>query len=118
MLLARLTELCAEKGLLVEEQGGFRAGRSTVDQIFSLHEIVSSRKERKLATFLAFLDARRAYDRVWRDGLLLKLLEAGVDGQMFSLLRSMLASSPRQVVVDGESSDPFETTVGLPQGAV
>ena len=118
LLLARLTRHIDDGGKLVEEQGGFRAGRSTLDQIFSLHEIVASRMERKLPTYLAFLDARRAYDRVWLDGLLLRLLEAGVTGQMFRLLRSMLFSSVRQVLVDGEASDPFSTTVGVPQGAV
>jgi hypothetical protein len=118
LLLVRLTALCEGREVLVEEQGGFRAGRSTLDQIFTLHEIVASRKERKLATYMAFLDARRAYDRVWRDGLLLRLLEAGVTGQVFKLLRSMLTASKRRVVVGGESSDSFETTVGLPQGAV
>ena len=118
-MLARLVKLCDGSGLLVEEQGGFRRGRGTLDQIFTLHEVVASRRERRLPTFLAFLDCRRAYDRVWREGLLLKLLEAGVTGQMFRLLQSMLASgSKRRVVVGGESSDAFETTVGLPQGAV
>jgi hypothetical protein len=89
-----------------------------LDQIFTLREVVASRKERKLPTYMAFLDVRRAYDRVWRDGLLLKLLEAGVSGQMFLLLQSMLNANKRQVVVGGEASDTFETTVGLPQGAV
>src|SRR5687768_12635540 len=67
----------------------------------------------------AFLDCRRAYDRVWQDGLLLKLLQAGVTGLMFKVLQSMLKhGNKRRVVVGGESSDTFETTVGLPQGAV
>src|SRR6185437_14264826 len=118
LLLVRLTAFSDANDLLVEEQGGFRAGRSTLDQIFTLHEILTSRKERGTPTFLAFLDARRAYDRVWRDGLLLRLLEAGVTGQTFKILQSMLTANKRQVVVGGEASDSFETTVGLPQGAV
>ena len=116
LLLDRLSKLC--DALLVEEQGGFRAGRSTLDQIFTLHEIMAHRKEHGQATYMAFLDCRRAYDRVWVDGLLLRLLDAGVTGQMFKVLRSMLTTSKRRVVVGGESSDSFETTVGLPQGAV
>ena len=118
LLLVRLTAVCEGQGLLVEEQGGFRSGRSTLDQIFTLQEIITSRKERRQASFLAFLDCRRAYDRVWRDGLLLRMLEAGITGQTFLLLRSMLTADRRCVVVGGESSQEFETTVGLPQGAV
>jgi len=118
VLLQRLTKWCESRCLLVEEQGGFRRGRGTLDQIFTLHEIVASRRERRKLTFMAFLDCRRAYDRVWRDGLLLKLIEAGITGTMFEMLRSMLQMNRRRVVLQGECSDQFETTVGLPQGAV
>jgi hypothetical protein len=77
LLLARLTAWSDKMQLLAEEQGGFRAGRSTMDQIFTLHEILASRKEHRVKTYLAFLDARRAYDRVWRDGLLHRLIACG-----------------------------------------
>jgi Reverse transcriptase (RNA-dependent DNA polymerase) len=78
----------------VEEQGGFRAGRSTLDQIFTLHEILASRRERRQATFLAFLDCRRAYDRVWRDGLLLRLLQAGITGQQRAAVHAVSLQAP------------------------
>jgi len=118
VLLARLTSWAEKNCLLVEEQGGFRKGRSTMDQIFTLHEIVAGRNERRLMTYMAFLDVRRAYDRVWRDGLLYKLLQNGISGRMFSMIRSMLELNKRTVVVQGAASTAFDTTVGLPQGAV
>jgi hypothetical protein len=110
--------LVEQRCLLVEEQGGFRAGRSTLDQIFSLHEIVASRRERNQRTYLAFLDCRHAYDRVWRSGLLYKLLQAGVNGRMFKMIQSMLQVNRRRILVQGATSEEFETSVGLPQGAV
>ena len=67
---------------------------------------------------MAFLDVRRAYDRVWRNGLLYKLLQSGVTGRMFSIIRSMLDSNKRTVVVQGATSSEFDVSVGLPQGAV
>jgi hypothetical protein len=118
MLLRRLTPWAEEHCLLVEEQGGFRVGRSTLDQIFTLHEIVASRTERRVPTYMAFLDVRRAYDRVWRNGLLYKLLQSGITGRMFSIIRGMLESNRRTVVVQGATSSAFDVTVGLPQGAV
>src|SRR4051812_42924046 len=67
---------------------------------------------------MAFLDVRRAYDRVWRDGLLYQLLKAGLSGNMVTMLRSMLQTTKRRVVVQGQHSDDVDVTVGLPQGAV
>jgi hypothetical protein len=67
---------------------------------------------------LAELDARRAYDRVWRDGLLYKLMERGITGKMLRFLASMLSATNRYVAVHGAQSAEFSTTVGLPQGAV
>ena len=118
LMLGRLTSWSNEMRILAEEQGGFRSGRSTMDQIFTLHEILSHRHEHRKKTYLAFLDARRAYDRVWRDGLLHRLIEYGVDGRMLQMLASMLRSNTRTVLVQGMQSEAFETTVGLPQGAV
>src|SRR3954467_10065803 len=92
MLLARLTSYSDEFKCLAEEQCGFRSGRGTLDQIFTLHEILASRRERKKHTFMAFLDARHAYDRVWRDGLLYRLVGCGVDGRMLRFISSMLSA--------------------------
>jgi reverse transcriptase-like protein len=118
MLLARLTSYSDEFECLAEEQCGFRSGRGTLDQIFTLHEILASRRERKKHTFRAFLDARHAYDRVWRDGLLYRLVECGVNGRMLRFVSSMLSATNRHVAAHGAQSAEFTTTVGLPQGAV
>ena len=42
------------------EQAGFRKGRSTVDQVFILTEIIINRRPAK--TYVAFLDVAKAYD--------------------------------------------------------
>ena len=47
LMLGRLNPFIESKCLLVEEQGGFRAGRSTLDQIFTLLEVIASRREGK-----------------------------------------------------------------------
>ena len=101
MILGRLMQHCEQLKLLAEEQCGFRKGRSTLDQIFTLHEIIASRKEHKLITYLAFLDCRRACDRVWRDGALFRLIQCGVKGRMLQFLASMISINYRKVVVQG-----------------
>ena len=81
MLNGRLAKFCEERGLLVEEQGGFRAGRGCVDQLFILTEVLAGRRQAKERTYACFIDVRKAYDRVWREGLMKALWEKGIRGR-------------------------------------
>jgi len=65
-----------------DEQGGFRPNRGTPDQIFILRELLASRKERGLPTYVTFIDARKAYDTVWREDAYVRIHEAGVQGKV------------------------------------
>ena len=54
---------------IVEEQCGFRKGRSCTDAIFAVQKIIEKRKEYNLPLFLLFIDYEKAYDNVKRDKL-------------------------------------------------
>ena len=79
--------MVGERGLIVEEQGGFREGRGCIDQIYTLNEIVQSRREKKKPTYIAFMDFTKAYDIVWRDGLFQQLHNVGIRGRMWRVVR-------------------------------
>ena len=72
---------------IVEEQGGFRPERGTEDQIFILTEVLKARSGR--TTYTAFIDVKKAYDTVWRDGLWIRLWEEGVRGKMWRMKRDV-----------------------------
>ena len=36
--------------------------------------------------YMCFIDFKKAYDKVWRYSLLLKLLESGVSGTLYSII--------------------------------
>ena len=65
------------------EQAGFTAGKSCQHNLFVLMQTLSRRKWQGKDTQLFFLDVRKAFDTVWRDGLLLKLFESGVQGKLW-----------------------------------
>ena len=54
-------------GLIDDEQGGFRAGRGCVDQIFTLKKIVEKAREKKHRVYVDFIDLEKSYDRVNRE---------------------------------------------------
>ena len=52
-----------------ESQCGFRAGRSTVDMIFSPCQLQEKCQEQPMPLYIAFIDLRKAFDLVSRSGL-------------------------------------------------
>ena len=113
----RLTKFAEKKTFgIVEEQGGFRPERGTEDQIFILTEVLKARSGR--TTYTAFIDVKKAYDTVWRDGLWIRLWEEGVRGKMWRMIREMYRTVQSSVLVDGEQTEMFELNTGVRQGCV
>ena len=64
------------------------------------------------------VDLEKAFDSVWIDGLLLKMLYLGINGNVCSLIRNFLKERKFLIRIDGVKSTEFTSTVGLPQGSV
>ncbi|CAG2196716.1 unnamed protein product [Mytilus edulis] len=77
VLNSRLTVKLDELNFLHDEQNGFRKGRNTIDHISTLTTVIETRKLRKLSTFVAFIDFKKAYDWINRDLLFGKLENLG-----------------------------------------
>ena len=118
ILNSRLSAFCEKEGKLAEEQGGFRPGRGCADQIFNLYSIVGNRLRDGKRTFLCFIDIKKAYDRVWRDGLWARLADIGVRGKMWRIIRMMYSSTSSSVFAGGKDSDFFDFDLGVRQGDV
>ena len=57
-------------------------------------------------------------DRVWHKGLIHKLKNNGIDGNLLSLTESFLHDSYQRVVLNGQSSKWQNADAGVPQGSV
>ncbi|PIK45030.1 hypothetical protein BSL78_18122 [Apostichopus japonicus] len=55
--------------LLSEEQAGFRAGRSNTEQIFNCRVLTEKHLKHQHDLCHNFIDFKKAFDRVWHDGL-------------------------------------------------
>ena len=60
----------------------------------------------------------KAFDKVWREGLLLKILESGVSGRMYRWIRCFLHDRSARVKLDGYLSKSVKMREGVPQGGV
>jgi hypothetical protein len=83
-----------------------------------LHEKRSGTNGRKSSLFLFFLDIKKAYDRVWRNGLWISLINKGIAGQMLLVLQSIYSRVSAKVKTHAGSSEAFDILIGVKQGCV
>ena len=101
-------------------QSGFLPGDSCISQLLSIvHEINSSLDcDPTLDVSGVFLDISKAFDKVWHEGILLKLKTYGVNGKVLNLLTNYLHERYQRVVLNGQISSWELVKSGVPQGSV
>ena len=112
----RLMNLCEENKYIDCNQIGFRRGHRTSDHVFTLKTLIDQSFYNKKKLYTCFVDFRKAYDTVWRDGLLFKMLNKGISPKFIRLIRNMYSKIKASVQVDGGLSRSFDSLVGLKQG--
>ena len=65
-----------------------------------------------------FLDMSKAFDKVWYEGLLFKLKQNRISGQIRNLFTSYLDKRKQRVLLNGCESHWAIIESGLPQGSV
>ena len=65
-----------------------------------------------------FLDISKAFDKVWQDGIIFKLTQIGISGNLLKLLRDFLGERRKRVVLNGQASTWTNVTAGAPQGSI
>ena len=118
MVNKRLQWYLETKGILASEQAGFRSCRSTEDQVTYLSQEVEDAFQESKQTFVMWIDLQKAFDKVWTDGLLVKLLRAGVNSRMYSWIRTFLFNRRARVALDQTHSKKILLRHGVPQGGV
>ena len=114
-----LSAYCEAKGLLPEEQCGFRPNRSTMDMMFAVRRLQEIRQNAGVSLFMCFIDLQKAYDTVDRALLWQVLTRIGVPPQMLAVIQQFHDGMRARVRPDdGVCSDWFEVEQGLRQGCV
>ena len=89
--------------LITKNQAGFRPGDSTSNQLlYLINEIHEAFENIKLLEVRAvFLDISKAFNKEWHEGLLFKLMQNGICGNILKLFKSSLHNKKRRVVLNG-----------------
>jgi hypothetical protein len=107
--------------LLVKSQNnlqrGFTAGVAPQFAAFILCEAMNEMADQKLDASLVFLDAEKAFDKVWHERLLCKLAEVGLPVESWCLIKDWYRNLKSQVKLQDSLSRPFVIQQGTLQGS-
>ncbi|GBO35418.1 putative RNA-directed DNA polymerase from transposon X-element [Araneus ventricosus] len=90
VILKRLTEATEDR--IIPFQFGFRKNLSTVQQLLRITEVMREGMDEGWDTGAVFLDIAKAFDRVWTDGLVYKLIELRVPGSIIRFIATYLST--------------------------
>ena len=118
LIYNNLFEYFIENDLISQNQSGFKPGDSCINQLISItHEIYQSFDD-GLEVRGVFLDISKAFDKVWHEGLIYKLKQNGVKGNLLETLTNFLNDRKQRVVLNGQHSKWANIEAGVPQGSI
>lgn len=118
MVNDRMVFFLESRGLIHNYQSGFRKGRSTMDPIIALEDAVRRAQVNKESVAAVYFDIERAYDMLWREGLLIKLSQLGVRGRIWAWVKAFLSERKITVRINGAFSNSYGVENGTPQGSI
>jgi Reverse transcriptase (RNA-dependent DNA polymerase) len=104
--------------LIPKQQFGFQRAHSTVHQLGRVIGDVGEAMAKRQTTALLLLDSEKAFDSVWIEGLIFKLMTYKITPSLCKLLLSYLTDRLIQVRVDRTLSPRTRIESGVPQGSV
>ena len=116
ILNKRLQKYLEMNNILVEEQNGFRTGRSCIDHIFVMCSVLRNRKMMGKDTFLCFIDYKKAFDSVDRNLLMFKLYNIGIKGNIYRAISSLYSNPKSRIILQDYNTDYFDCPIGVKQG--
>jgi sorting nexin-29 len=94
----------------------YRGGWSTVDQIFTVRQIIGKCSEYSTDTNHLIVDFTAAYDRMNRSSLYAAMKELNTPQKLTALVKTTMNNTQCQVQIQKKLSEPINTKNGVQQG--
>ena len=115
MINLRLTWFLESNNLLSNLQTGFRAKRSTIDQIVRIETLIREAFIKKEHLVAVLSDLEKAYDTTWPYGILKDL---SLQGRLPFFIKHFLEDRTFQTRINNTLSDSKQQKIGVPQGSI
>ena len=100
------------------QQYGFQKSVSSEHAALNLSNFIMSGFKQRKETVAIFLDVSSAFNQIWHEGLIYKLIKKGVPPVYTKVLHSYLTNRSATVVIDEDSEVTKNLSQSCPQGAV
>ena len=118
MYLPSITSHLKNNKILIKEQSGFRSYMQTKDNILFITQKTMEAFNKKQKTCAVFFDIAKAFDRVWHDGLLSKMIDLKFPRSSILFIKDYLRERTCKVKIDTCFSENINIVTGIPQGGV
>lgn len=118
IILNKIRKHEAENNIIINEQFGFRAKHNTVQQVVRIINDIRHNFNESKVTVMLLLDIEKAFDKVWIDGLIYKMLMFNYPITIVRLIHSYLNERKLQVKINNTYSKEKNIRAGVPQGSV
>ena len=81
-----------------EEQAGFRSQKITTDQ--TINSVGGKHLEHQKELYHNFIDFKKAFDRVWHEGLWRVLTEYSIDNRLIEVVKSLYDEATSAVLLN------------------
>ena len=99
IILNRLQPQAEE--IIAEEQAGFRAGRSTTEQIFNLRILFEKYLQHQQNLYHVSIDFKKAFDRVWHEALWATMRKYNINASIIRATGNLYDKAQSAVLFNG-----------------
>ena len=114
VILNRLKPQAEE--IIAEEQAGFRASKSTTEQIFNLRILCEKYLQHQQNLYHVFIDFKKTFDRVWHAALWATMGKYNTSANLVRTTEQLYDKATSAVQMKGSIGEWFRTTVRVRQG--
>ena len=118
ILAARIVSFLIRNNFHDPKQEGFTKGRNTVRYLNRLNLGIKTDLLDNKTVIALFVDMEKAFDSVWKRGLIVKLAKLNIKGKVLQLIDNFLTTRTVNLNVNGSKGEQRDCgEYGLPQGS-
>ena len=114
----KIFEFFSENELISHNQSGFKPGDSCIKQLLCITHNIYQSLDDGLETRAVFLNISKTFDKVWHEGLLFKLKQNGISGNLLNFVTNFLYQRKQRVVLNGQHLSWTNIEAGVPEGSI
>lgn len=117
LLLSIIIAYANEHNIIPQHQFGFRKKHSTIEQVHRIVTLIRETFEAKLYCSALFIDIAQAFDKVWHNGLIWKIINT-LPQNTHKLLENYLLNRSFVIKIKENFSSTRLISAGVPQGSI